>query len=261
MIFYFTGTGNSQWVAETAAEAFSDKAIAMSDYVNGDSIKLPEFVPSPGEYIGFVFPVYSWGMPPLVNKFINQFQLKSHTDQVIFGIFTCGDECGYTKEMFLKLINEKGLECHHTYSVQMPNNYIVFPGFDIDSKELEKSKIENAKPTLSKILKAIRDDNPIDEYKKGGASYLKSRIIYPLFCRHALSSRPFHTTDKCTTCGLCAKICPTKNITITENKPVWKNHCTQCLACIHRCPARAIEYGKITKKKGRYYCVKLKVKN
>ena len=252
MIFYFTGTGNSQWVAETTAESLSDKAIAISDYVNGDTFVIPEFAPSPEEYIGFVFPVYSWGIPPIMIKFIKQLQLKSYTNQTIFGIFTCGDECGYTKKMFLKLVNEKGWECYHTYSIQMPNNYIVLSGFNIDSKELEMSKIENAKLALPEIIEAIRNDNPIDRYKKGGASYIKSRIFYPLFCKYAMSSRPFRTTDKCTDCGLCAKICPTKNITITE-KPVWGNHCTQCLACIHRCPERAIEYGKTTEKKGRYY--------
>jgi NAD-dependent dihydropyrimidine dehydrogenase PreA subunit len=154
--------------------------------------------------------------------------------------------------MFKKLIKEKGWECRHTYSVQMPNNYIVFPGFDVDSKELELSKIENAKTTLPRILKAICDDKPIDEYIKGSMTFLKSRIIYPLFCKHAMSSRPFHTTEKCTACGLCAKICPTKNIIVTD-KPVWGDHCTQCLACIHRCPEKTIEYGKVTQNKGRYY--------
>ena len=253
MIFYFTGTGNSLWAAETVAEAFSDKTIAISDYFNGNTVELPEFTLSDNERIGFIFPVYSWGIPPIMSKFIEKLQLKSYAGHSIFGIFTCGDECGYTREMFLKLINRKDWECHHTYSVQMPNNYIVFPGFDIDSKELETNKIENAKPVLSRIIEAIRNDEPINEYKKGGASYIKSRIIYPLFCRHSLSSRPFRTTDECTVCGLCVKICPTKNITITDGKPVWKNHCTQCLACIHRCPARAIEYGKVTKNKGRYY--------
>ena len=255
MIFYFTGTGNSRWVAETTARELSDKAIAISDYFNGDTFELPEFTLSSEERIGFVFPVYSWGIPPYVYMFIKQFQLKSYTNQIIFGIFTCGDECGRTKDFFLKLMNEKGWECHHTYSIQMPNNYIVLSGFNTDSKELEISKIENAKQSLPVIIEAIRNDNPVNKYKKGSASFLKSRIIYPLFCKHAMSSRPFRATDECTTCGLCEKICPAKNITVT-GKPVWRDNCTQCLACIHRCPAKAIEYGKVTKNKGRYYYYK-----
>jgi len=43
MIFYFTGTGNSLWIAKSTAEALSENLIAISDYVNGDTITLPEF--------------------------------------------------------------------------------------------------------------------------------------------------------------------------------------------------------------------------
>jgi ferredoxin len=252
MIFYFTGTGNSKWVAGTAAEAFSEKAIAVSDYLKGDTFDIPEFTLTSGERIGFVFPVHSWGIPPVVRKFIKQLCFNGYAGQTIFGIFTCGDECGYTKEMFLKLIHSKGWECRHVCSVQMPNNYMLLPGFDVDSKELEHQKTENAKSLLPKIIQAIRDDTPINEYSKGSMSFLKSRVIYPLFCKYALNSRPFHTTAACTSCGICVKKCPTKNISITD-RPVWGNHCTQCLSCINRCPARAVEYGNSSQKKGRYY--------
>lgn len=253
MIFYFTGTGNSLWVADYTAKAFSDKLIGIADFFNGDHITSPEFTVNGNERIGFVFPVHAWGIPPLVSKFIKHLQLNAYNAQLIYGIFTCGDECGYTKEMFVKLMNEKGWDCHHTYSVQMPNTYIVFPGFDVDSKELETSKIEKAKLLLPTIIKAISDNKPIDEYKKGSLSFLKSRIIYPQFVKHAMSSRPFYTTDACTSCGNCTKSCPTKNISMKDGRPVWDNHCVQCLSCIHRCPVRAIEYGKVTKNKGRYY--------
>jgi Fe-S-cluster-containing hydrogenase component 2 len=37
-----------------------------------------------------------------------------------------------------------------------------------------------------------------------------------------------------------------------DKKPVWKHHCELCCACIHFCPAEAIQYGQKTKKRGRY---------
>ena len=129
---------------------------------------------------------------------------------------------------------------------------MLLPGFDVDNKELEKQKIENAKAKLPSIIEAIRNDSPVNEYLKGSMPFLKSRIIYPLFCKHAITSRPFHATTACKSCNLCAKHCPNKNITIAD-KPVWGDHCTQCLSCINRCPSRAIEYGKQTQKKGRYH--------
>jgi len=252
MIFYFTGTGNSGWVAKSVAEQLSESAIAICDYINGDTFDLPEFELQPSERLGFVFPVHSWGIPPVMRKFIERLNVTGYNGQTIFGLFVCGDECGYTKEMFLKLMQAKGWVCRHTCSIQMPNNYMLLPGFDVDGKELENKKIEDAKLKLPQIIKAIHDDTPIKEYKKGSMSFLKSRIVYPFFCKYAIDSRPFYTTGECTSCGHCVKMCPTKNITL-KDRPVWGSYCTQCLSCINRCPSRAIEYGKKSQKKGRYY--------
>jgi NAD-dependent dihydropyrimidine dehydrogenase PreA subunit len=259
MVFYFTGTGNSQWIAEIIAGAFSDKPVAMSDFFDGGHVEIPKFTVRADERLGFVFPVHAWGVPPPVCKFIERLQLKTYRGQLIYGVFSCGDECGYTREMFVKMIRKKGWDCHHVYSVQMPNTYIVFPGFDVDGKELETDKIEKARLLLPSIIKAINDDKPIDEYRKGCLSFLKSRIIYPQFIKHAMNSRLFYVTDTCISCGLCEKFCPTKNLSMKDHKPVWGNHCVQCLSCIHRCPTRAIEYGKVTRDKGRYYFKKNKV--
>jgi NAD-dependent dihydropyrimidine dehydrogenase PreA subunit/flavodoxin len=258
MVFYFTGTGNSRWIAERMADAFSEQLVAMADFFKGDQVALKKFTVRTDEHLGFIFPVHAWGVPSLVCKFIQQLQLRTYKRQLVYGIFTCGDECGRTREMFVKMIKEKGWACHHTYSVQMPNTYIVFPGFDVDPKEIEWRKIEKARLLLPSIIRAIRDDRPIDEYRKGSLSFLKSRVIYPQFVKHAMSSRPFYTTATCTSCGRCVAFCPTKNLSMKDHKPLWGDHCMQCLSCIHRCPTKAIEYGKATQNKGRYYFKKQK---
>ena len=52
MIFFFTGTGNSRWVAETVAASFEDRAIAMSDYFLSDgTVTKPVFTAAPKELI------------------------------------------------------------------------------------------------------------------------------------------------------------------------------------------------------------------
>ena len=52
----------------------------------------------------------------------------------------------------------------------------------------------------------------------------------------------FEVTDKCTTCGICAKVCLAGNINYEEKKPVWKHQCEQCMACLHCCPVKAITF-------------------
>jgi len=45
----------------------------------------------------------------------------------------------------------------------------------------------------------------------------------------------------CTACGICAKRCPTGNVTQDEDgRPIWGRNCLLCLTCELRCPEDAI---------------------
>ena len=88
----------------------------------------------------------------------------------------------------------------------------------------------------------------------GLADALKSAAIGPVFARFATDARPFYVTDGCIGCGKCEKLCPRGNIVMMDGKPHWEDHCMQCLACINACPETAIEYGRKTVGKRRYYC-------
>ena len=41
-------------------------------------------------------------------------------------------------------------------------------------------------------------------------------------------------------CGICAKVCPANNITVSEDGVHFSNHCEVCYACLHNCPQHAI---------------------
>ncbi|HPW90601.1 MAG TPA: EFR1 family ferrodoxin [Paludibacteraceae bacterium] len=251
MICYFSGTGNSKWVAETVSIALTESLVPMAAYYGADA-PVPTFELGATERIGFVFPIHSWGIPPLVVQFIEKLQISNHAQPSVFVMFTCGDECGHADRQMHDLLAKKGWATRHIYSVQMPNNYIMFPGFDVDAKPLEEQKKADAKRLLPQLIESIKKDLPIAHYHRGSLPYLKSRLIYPQFCKHMMTSKSFWVTDACTSCALCAKLCPIGTIELVNGKPTWKEDCTQCLSCIHHCPTRAIEYGKVTQKKGRY---------
>jgi Pyruvate/2-oxoacid:ferredoxin oxidoreductase delta subunit len=167
---------------------------------------------------------------------------------------TCGDECGHTDQMFTEAINTKGLETRHIYSLTMPNSYICLPGFDVDARELQVKKMEQTKIELPKLMSAIANDQPISFYHRGKRFLkIKSGLIYNLFAKHSLTDKPYTCDDKCISCRKCVKVCPVNNVELVNGKPMWKGHCTQCLACIHVCPTKSIDYGKITRNKGRYF--------
>ena len=51
----------------------------------------------------------------------------------------------------MKAFRHKGWECHVGFSVTMPNNYVLLPGFDVDSEELERKKLAESVAELKRI--------------------------------------------------------------------------------------------------------------
>lgn len=246
MIFYFSGVGNSAWVATQLAEKLADKLVSIVDYT-GQLIHIHE-----EERIGFVFPIYSWAPPKIMLDFIAQVQL-SHTPAYIYFVCTCGADTGKTPELFSSCIQTRGWKCQTGYSIAMPNTYVAFPGFGVDKDSIAQQKIYAAKERIDLIAKQIQS-NISNHYdcNEGGLANFKTYTINPLFCQHMLSAKPFFSTDACVGCGKCQETCPIHNITIENGHPSWGEHCTQCTACFHICPQNAIQYGRFTKGKKQY---------
>ena len=246
MVFFFSATGNSEWIARIISSRLKLPCVRISDFseTNYDVSSSP--------YIFFVFPVHSWGPALTFLSFVDKLNLVYFTGQPVYAICTCGDDCGRTDRILSEHLTKYPLKA--TFSVTMPNTYLLLPGFDVDSPEVENNKLSQAKKRIEQIFDAIATGKNIqDLYHAGSLADLKSRWIYPLFKKYATRKNYFYATDSCTKCGLCSKVCPTRNILIRKGeKPEWGNSCVQCLACIHQCPNRAIEYGKMTQKKGRY---------
>lgn len=47
-------------------------------------------------------------------------------------------------------------------------------------------------------------------------------------------------SDACVGCGTCVRVCPMRNITMEDGRPVAHGNCTMCYRCISLCPERAI---------------------
>lgn len=259
MIFYFSGTGNSLWIAKQLGEVFKEKLISVDKELNSplDSIY---YEIHPEEKIFFIFPVHSWGPAILISRFIKKIHFNNYMQQPVYAVCSCGDECGYTNKMMDQLLKDRGIILTDCFSITMPNNYILMKGFGIDSPDVTRQKLYSAPLQLEKIIESIRNGKKEkDLYKKGRFAGIKSRIIYPLFSKYAIRKNSFYVTQDCIQCGLCVQICPTKTISMEkDSRPLWNNNCIQCTACIHRCPTKAIQYGKITLNQGRYSHPELK---
>lgn len=248
MIFYFTGTGNSLYAANNIAEAQGDRVFSIAKLMDQHK-DVYHYELGEKELLGFVFPIFAWAPPKMVLDFIKKLDVtgKPYT----FYLSTCGNDEGSTSKKIRKALAAKELALDSSFSLQMPNNYVL--GFDVDPKDLEREKLKAAEGMLSEINKAIgRRQKNVNLTIPGRFPALKTALVNPMFNRFALNTRHFSADDTCTGCGICEEICPVHTIKVTD-KPVWGKACTQCLGCINRCPVHAIQYGKGTARKGRYH--------
>lgn len=242
MIYYFSGTGNSKWIAEELAKRTGDTAQSIVGLTQDG----PAIVYAGKESrIGFVFPIYAWGAPELVERFAKSVTVGDGA--YAFAVCTCGDEPGDAMKRFRRFFPYQG-----AWSFTMPNNYVI--GVEVDAPELERQKIESARERLALVSGRILENAAEYDVTSGKAARLKTALIRPMFNAAARRTKPFFVTSACNGCGLCAKDCPTKAIELRSHKPVWvKRTCAMCTACINTCPTKAIQYGETTASHGRYH--------
>lgn len=248
MIFYFTGTGNSLYVAQNIAENQSDRLVSIAECMKNGQY---EFQLEKNECIGFSFPVYFWGLPTIVEDFISRLSFSQYIGQYIYAVFNCGGSIGNTDKVFKKRLASGGYRLSTSFSVFMPDNYIIMMDLLTPPDEIPVllEKTDRELISINETI-AAKETSKLPLHKKRWA-WLESAITHPYY-KFDRSTRPFHSTDRCISCGLCAEICPCNTITMVEGKPVWNKKCTQCLGCLHRCPVTAIQYGKKTHSRGRY---------
>ncbi len=104
MIFYFTGTGNSLAAAQTIARATDDLLV---DIGAAYKYKDFDFTLAQGEQLGFVFPVYNYTTPPIIDAFLKRARFRTgnketFTPDYCFAVISCGAFVGSTARVFGK---------------------------------------------------------------------------------------------------------------------------------------------------------------
>lgn len=285
MIFYFSGTGNTKWAASKLAAATREDLISIAPYMRADdsSHNLAEpFILKENERLGFVFPVHGWRVPKLVREFISKMKILREPSDATGGnkakaddcqknrpfaycVCTAGDSIGLTIENLNEVISQSpslqalGItEVSSSYSLIMPESYIGLPFMDVDPKEREIRKKENAAQELAVVCEEIFDRKEgISRLVKGPIPWFFTKVVGGFFENVLITDKRFHVEkDRCVKCGICANVCPVGDIKGGHGEyPVWLHHkdCLTCFTCYHHCPHHAIEFGNQTQKKGQYY--------
>ncbi len=247
MIFYFSATGNSKYVAERVADATDDRLIFLRDAIRSRRYR---YSVGREERVGFVVPTYFWGLPSILGFFLEKLELEGYENQYVYLVLTCGEHTGGAPDQMAKLLGRKGISLSAQFGVPMVDNYV--PMFQVADREEIERRLDAAEEYIDEARRAIRARG-VGDYNRCRGTALYTAALYPLYAK-GRSTKPFLVTDQCISCGLCQEICPCGAIAITDGKPVWrKSKCVRCLGCLHRCPTEAIRWKKPEEDRGRYY--------
>lgn len=247
MVFYFSGTGNSKHVAQCLAKATGERCISIADCMRRNEFS---FSLCKEERVGFVTPVYFWGLPDIVVRFINQLNLVDLHHNFIYHVLTFGTTTGQAHYMMQELLKKKGVWLDAKYNVRMVD--VWTPMFDVSNQEKCLRKTKEAEKSIAKVTeKAI--DRIAGNFDCLRLPHWAARLYY-LTYENQRKTKHFHVMkDKCIDCKKCAHQCPEQAIECSNGYPVWtKEKCSLCLKCLHHCPRFAIQYGRRTAKHGQF---------
>lgn len=244
MILYFSGTENSHYIAKELATATKD---TLTEITKKELDKKWEYTLEDGERLGFVFPIYWWGMPTLVEEFIQKIPLHLKGNNYIYGVSTYGLVALNGLHDLRKLLSKKRLDLHAVFEVKMVDNYVV--GYELKDKETQEQICRQAQITLKQIASDVKNKKHI-RIRDTFATTVKPIVHRMYKCTN--HQKGFHVTDSCIGCGYCMNHCPCQVIAMKNNKPIWQGNCSFCLKCIHSCPVEAVQYKMGTEGRSRY---------
>lgn len=237
VIYYFSGTGNSYYVAKKLAAATDATLLPITSL---DAHKHVSY-----NQIGFVFPSYDFKPPAYVKKVIEN--LDTIDCQYLYAVCTYGVALSKALYQFDKTLTGKGARLNAGFGIKMPHNAVGSYNF---SDEAVKSRLIQSYTDIEVIITKVQNQyegrpQKTSVFEDGTLIRLFPMLMGFLFklVTKGAKGLSFKTWDACNSCGQCVRICPVNNIASVDGIPVFGDACTGCFACLQWCPKRAIHIG------------------
>jgi ferredoxin/flavodoxin len=236
-LYTFSGTGNTQVVAELLAKAFerydADVEIARIEHVLQGQTRLE---PKAYDLMGIGHPIHGFDAPRIVYDFIDALPLVDSKRTFIFK--TAGDFISVNNgasKTAIKQLGRKGYDVFYDRVICMPSNWAMKYD-DAFSKQLCYTAIAKAEHMAGEILAGRERDLKVNP--------LLRWIVRLLSWGEDRGARRFGKnltiTDACIDCDTCIDNCPTGNIRRQNGRITFGNDCVWCMRCIYACPQQAI---------------------
>ncbi len=248
LICYFSGTGNTKKVVQKAYDSFEEMGCDVTLYNIDDGFYKDDL--NQFDCLGIAYPIHAFNAPSNVIKFVKNLNKlnkdkkdkkdKKSSKKPLFIIKTSGEPLALNNISSVKIksiLKKKGFVLNNEYHYCMPYN-IIFRHSDNMAYKMWKSA-ENVLPI---------DCKEIIEGKKSKLKYFPcGRLLAWIFrIEHwggRVNGKHYKVNDKCISCQLCVKRCPTQNITIEDGEFKFGKNCLMCMRCSFHCPKNSIKIG------------------
>lgn len=239
VVYYFSGTGNTDIVANMIKEEFLKQQccidlIKIEDILKGNlKINLQKY-----DLVGIGCPVIGYGVPSIIRDFLPLFPNGNRKKVFIFRTAGGVAPINYNaSKPLIRKLTKKGYDVFHERVFSISSNWIV---------RYDDAVIRQLYEATGKKV-AIMCNEVLNEQKR----FLKTsvRLGVVMEAVSVMSSALLRLAGKdmtvnkfCSHCGLCIRNCPSSNIYEKSGKIHFKFSCSNCMRCVYSCPKNAIHY-------------------
>lgn len=238
-VFYFSGTGNTEIIANMITEQFREKQLDVDLIKIEDILKNKKDVSiEKYDLIGIGSQVIGYSTPKLVMKFIKI--LPKQKDKKVFLFRTAGGVAPINfnvSKSSIRRLKSKGYDVYYERLFSLCSNWV---------KKFDDEIVHGLYQACQRKI-GLMCQELIDGERKFYKTGLGLRIKMGLISRFSsifisLIGRDLYVNSSCTKCGHCIHNCPAQNIDDSGYKIKFKKSCNSCLRCIYSCPKQAIKF-------------------
>ncbi|MFX1444147.1 MAG: EFR1 family ferrodoxin [Promethearchaeota archaeon] len=241
-LFYFSGTGNTERIAEAIANELTEKNVEINNFnITSYKERQQNYDLASYNVIIFGFPIYAWRAPSVVRtwlKSLNGNGKKCATFFTYGGVST--GVAHYNTMKILEgsnfiLIGSSEFPGKHTFNLA---------GWNLLENRPDKGDFEIAKEFARKILKKFqeKDFNKIEI----GDPTISEQILERHEKREKNLPTPSRRGADCSMCRTCEQVCPSGAMN-ADTGEVDNNKCLRCLRCMINCPDNVLEIADMSK--------------
>ena len=243
-IFFFSGTGNTWWIASRLADAliargYTADARSIEQLTESQVAAQIEMA----EMVGIGYPIYGSDAPLIMQEFIKALPAVEKPKKMLIFVTQAvwsGDGAYFLRHQ----IEEKGYQIRWAVHFNMPGNISLDCGAVLNL--FFKSMTAEPQKALKRVNRLAQRVVQNRRWIMGSSQIFSLGWIQRFPFRKSLSYWQSGVLsvdpERCNACERCEQLCPVGNILMEGGLPQYGDNCNLCLRCFNYCPQLAVLY-------------------